>query len=96
MSDAAATATEAFIKLREEIATAFEQYADALALLEKDIFTICKEIAAIYKEFSRLLFEQYPNKRVLHLARYGKGRTKKKNINRIIKWLERNASRLFG
>ena len=28
----------------------------------------------------------YPNKHVIYLATHGKGRTKKKNINRILKW----------
>ena len=31
----------------------------------------------------------YPNKRVIYLAKYGKGRTKKKNINRITTWVKK-------
>ena len=91
----ATDAAEAFRILREKIEAAFEEMADALAVLERGVVAIIEGIKAAYKEFLRLLFEVYPNKRVLHLARYGKGRTKKKNINRIIKWLKRKPPRVL-
>lgn len=85
---------EAFRELNEAMARAFEQFADALAVVVKGVVAILEEVKAAYKEFLKLLLEVFPNKRVLHLARYGKGRTKKKNINRIIKWLKRKPPRV--
>lgn len=41
------------------------------------------------REFSKTLIEATPNKRVLHLALYGKRRTRKKNMNRIKKGFRR-------
>jgi len=46
-------------------------------------------IAKAMGEFANSLMEACPNKRVLHLAKYGKRRTKKKNINRIKRELRR-------
>lgn len=43
------------------------------------------------QEFSKTIINTYPNKRVVHLALHGKGRTRKKNIHRIYKWLNREA-----
>lgn len=37
------------------------------------------------------IIDIYPNKRVIRLARYGKKRVRKKNLNRILKWFEREA-----
>ena len=47
---------------------------------------IANTIKAV-QEFSKMIINTYPNKRVVHLALYGKGRTRKKNIKRIYKWL---------
>lgn len=70
--------------------------AEALATLAAAVKTlqpIIEEIAAALKPVINAIgyvLEQiinfYPNKRVIYLAKHGKGRTKKKNVNRILKW----------
>lgn len=44
-----------------------------------------------FREFSKTLIETSPNKRVLHLALYGKPRTRKKNMKRIYKYFKEGA-----
>lgn len=59
-------------------------------------FTDMKEaitvvMSSIADFVSKLDIEQHPNKHVVHLACYGKKpRTRKKNLNRIKKWLTKN------
>lgn len=36
--------------------------------------------------FENKLIRMYPNKRVVHLALHGRGRIRKKNRNRALKW----------
>lgn len=73
------------LKAAEAIAT----LAAAVKTLQPIFKTIAETLQPIIKTIGDLL-EQivniYPNKRVIHLAKHGKGRTKKKNINRILKW----------
>lgn len=53
---------------------------------------IANTIKAV-QELSKTIIETYPNKRVVHLALYGrKARTRKKNIHRIYKWLNKEAN----
>lgn len=48
-------------------------------------------IASIAPVLAELDINRYPNKHVVHLACYGKKpRTRKKNLNRIYKWLTEN------
>lgn len=44
------------------------------------------------QEFLKTIINTYPNKRVVHLALHGKGRTCKKNIHRIYNWFNKEAN----
>ena len=54
-----------------------------------------EEAAASIVKFTRsvvnMVISSYPHKRSRHLAVYGKGRTRRKNINRMKKWWLRQA-----
>lgn len=73
----------------ENLRTAVETLAEMISFLIKNALPICKEISAVIQR----LIDQYPNKRVIHLAKHGKQRTRKKNINRIKKYFEREAKK---
>lgn len=61
------------------------------------IRVLCKHLVPVVTKTSQTILEAYPNKRVVYLAMHGKKRTRKKNINRIMKdlrggkvnWLKR-------
>lgn len=70
--ETAAAYADAFDRAVEALMRTFEEFADALDALKNLAFDI---------------FNEYPNKRVKHLAIYAtKERTRKKNLNRVIKW----------
>jgi hypothetical protein len=49
-----------------------------------------EEAARTVTELWRCIMESYPNKRVVHLALYHpKAKVRKKNVQRIMRWLER-------
>ena len=62
--------------------------------MERLVEDISKKIEPLIKtimEVARICVEKilsYPNKRVLHLVKHGKPRVRKKNMRRIIKWLQ--------
>lgn len=75
---------------------------EAQAKMLKGFEALANETHRLIDEFKRLseqlepfnlFFNSYPNKRVIHLAKHGKWRTRKKNINRITKDFEREAKR---
>ena len=75
--------TEAQIKAIEEVTELVKQ---AVAWIVEAI----KAIAEVVAELWRTIIENYHNKRVVHLALYSKDlRVRKKNRNRIMKWLRR-------
>ena len=63
-------------------------------LIQKQIMPIverlCKSLCPLINELNKIV-NSYPNKRVIYLATHGKRRVRKKNINRIKKWYEREA-----
>lgn len=63
--------------------------------LQPIIESLAEMLQPVIKAIAELLpriIDLYPNKRVIHLAKHGKkARTRKKNINRIIKYFEREA-----
>lgn len=76
--------TEAQIK-------AIEQLADALVRVVEFIWDFIKRAVELIKQAFRTIIESYKNKKVLHLAMYHKNpRVRKKNLNRIMKWLRRS------
>lgn len=78
---ALAQAYELAREILEKIAEAIKNIIDALMPI----------IADIAERSIKLLkmIETFPNKRVIHLATHGKRRTRKKNINRILKYYDR-------
>ena len=75
----------------EQIKRAKEAFSNLSKLIQNEIIPmveyLCKNLAPILKR----IVDMYPNKRVKYLATHGKHRVRKKNINRIKKWYEREA-----
>lgn len=75
--------TEAQIKAIEEVAELARKAIEW-------IVDIIKAAAEVITKWWRTVIESYTNKRVVHLALHHKDlRVRKKNMNRIIKWLRR-------
>ena len=71
------------------LAAAAKMLSPIIEALSEALRPVIKAIADVLEQIINL----YPNKRVIHLAKHGKGRTKKKNINRILKWYRKQAKR---
>lgn len=71
--------------LKQKIAAFVEEIGRSLAPI---IERVVERVRVIVDHYLSII-NQYPNKRVLHLAKHGKGRVRKKNINRIREWVER-------
>lgn len=85
------TVEDAFEKFAERLKEAFAPFLDILTQCVK---TVTEQITALIPHIDNALkkiIDLYPNKRVIYLAKHGKGRTKKKNINRILKWYNQQA-----
>lgn len=75
--------TEAQIK-------AIEDLSEAVAKIIAWIVDAIKAIAEVVRKLWNEFIENFHNKRVVHLALYHKDlRVRKKNRNRIVKWLRR-------
>lgn len=75
--------TEAQIKAIEDLAKVVAKVIDL-------IVEFVKAAAKVIHELWRAFIENYHNKRVVHLAIHHKNpRVRKKNLNRIVKWLRR-------
>lgn len=75
--------TEAQIK-------AIEELAEVVAKVVEWIVELVKTVAEVVHKLWKAFIEKYTNKRVVHLAMYHKDlRVRKKNRNRILKWLRR-------
>lgn len=73
----------------EELTKALEE-AEAIKQLAEFVAEVIRAVAEVIKEVWAAIINAYPNKRVVHLAKHAKKeRTRKRNINRIIKWIER-------
>lgn len=58
-----------------------------MAILAAKVFS---EAVSTVQAYTETLLSVYPNKRVLHLAKYHpKERVRKKNMRRVLKWVER-------
>ena len=73
---------EPLVKGLQEVAAAFEKLVENL-----------KPILNADADVTKKIIDLYPDKRVIYLATHGKGRTRKKNINRISKWYERQGKK---
>ena len=69
---------EPLVKGLQEVVATFEKLVETLMPILKAVDDVMKKI-----------IDLYPDKRVIYLATHGKERTRKKNINRILKWYER-------
>lgn len=68
---------------------ALSKVADTIVPIVENIKNLVKAMC----EFAKKIIDLYPNKRVVHLASHGKkARTRKKNIHRIGKWLNREVN----
>ena len=50
-------------------------------------------VAKVVTDICETTLNLYPNKRVIYLSKHAKGRTKKKNIHRITKWIEKQGKK---
>lgn len=95
--DQEAALQEGLEKLVQGLQKMAELLAPALAVIMEAFGKIAQQASAALKliaETSETIIEQYPNKRVLHLAKHGKkARTRKKNINRIKKYFEQESKK---
>lgn len=90
---------EAFKELAETHAPIFADHYEVFEKIAAFVKELARQLAAIIEkvvervrviaDYLTDILKQFPNKRVLHLAKYGKGRVRKKNINRIKRWVER-------
>lgn len=78
---------------KEEVRAFFEKIAETLRPIMCTIAETLKNYVTAIKTVAEAVIDTYPNKRVVHLAKYGKGRTRKKNIKRILKHFEREAKK---
>ena len=61
--------------------------AGEMCILAAKVFS---EAVSTVQAYTETLLSVYPNKRVLHLAKYHpKERVRKKNMRRVLKWVER-------
>lgn len=80
----------------EELAQALKRMAEilspAMAALGEAVGKIAQlalDYTKLIAEMNEIIIDTYPHKRVIHLAKHGKPRTRKKNINRIAKDFKR-------
>lgn len=80
---------ELFKKTAENLRVAFSTLAETVTAVINNIGPLFSQLTGAIAQ----IIDAYPNKRVIHLAKHGKRRTRKKNINRIIKYFEREAKK---
>ena len=75
---------------REEFKEACDELKDAVIDLFTPILDLISNVIDTIWDTLKVIY-QFPNKRVIYLAlRHPKEKVRKKNVNRIIKWLRRN------
>lgn len=77
--------------ISEEALQALSEKIKAFAEAIQEIFKTVSDVVQPILEAVIKIIQYYPNKRVKHLAAHGRPRTRKKNINRIIRWIMRKA-----
>lgn len=82
---------EAVENLKNELIESFKPFADAFFESIKQISAMMPKLLKTYNK--GLWIGSYSNKKVLNLAlHHPKKRTRKKNINRIYKWLKKEGN----
>lgn len=80
------------VPLSEQIAKVTETFNSMSERIREQIIpTIRKIIETVAPVLNTIIeaLKTYPNKRIVYLATHGKERVRKKNLKRIMKWLER-------
>lgn len=77
-----------YLKPEVKISVDFEPIIKGLAAVAAAAVKMAKTLQPIIKAIG-----DYPNKRVIHLAKHGKPRTRKKNIKRILKYFEQESKK---
>ena len=81
------------IEKQKECVDAFNNVSNVIDALLPTIKKIAQQVADIYRK----IISAYPNKRVVHLALHSKKkRTRKKNIHRILKDVQKWQRREYG
>lgn len=82
------TPEEQLAAFAEALRPVMKEIADTIQPIIKRLAEMLPPIIETLSDFWEQIIELYPNKRVVHLAKYAKKeRVRKKNINRIIAWI---------
>ena len=79
-------------KAAEMLATLANAFKALQPTIEAIAETLWPTIKALV-ELTEQMIDLYPNKRVVHLAKHGKPRVRKKNIKRILKYFEQESKK---
>lgn len=82
---------EPITPLNEQIERSVEAFYKLTQTIINELIPTVERLCNILWPMIKEISNQYPNKRVIYLATHGKHRVRKKNINRIAKWFEREA-----
>ncbi len=74
------------IPLEEQLVLLAKSLKPVINAMVDNLIPAIKEIANAALKLGKRIMQEYPNKRVLHLALHGKRRTRKKNMKRIKKY----------
>ena len=81
------------IPINEQMELVAEAFTNIGKLIEEKIKPTIQAFIdyglPIIKRTVDIVLKTYPNKKVVHLATHGRGRVRKKNIKRIVKYVER-------
>lgn len=81
------------ISINEQMKLMAEAFTNIGKLIEEKLIPTIQAFIEyglpIVKRTVDIVLKTYPNKRVVHLATHGRGRVRKKNIKRIMKYVER-------
>jgi hypothetical protein len=79
----------------EQLNKAIEAFNNMNTILETIVPTIRKLVETVAPILNPIIdkIKTYPNKRVVYLATHGKKRVRKRNINRIMKWIQEGVRR---
>ena len=79
------------IPISHELSAAFRAAGIAISRMAETIKNYAEVVISMAKTMHDFVESHYPNKHVKHLVKYGYGRTKKKNIHRASKYIQKQA-----
>ena len=81
------------IPLNEQVDKATVAFNNLRKTIEEKLLPTIRALVdymcPIIKTVNEVVTRTYPNRRVVYLATHGKEKTRKKNIKRILKWVEK-------